>query len=195
VNRTGIPKRSGGPSADRQANDLYPAPPEATLVLLREEKFIGKIWECASGEGHISKVLIEAGHKVVSTDKYAKQYGYGKTQDFFACKKLKAPNVVTNPPYGLLNEFLEKVLQFDAIKIALHLPMPSILSVGRREIFIRYGFPDRVYVFSPSLKVRHRVGEKPKTSIFNHTWCVWDGVSTRRTELKWVNWRTVGEMT
>ena len=35
-----------------------PTPPYATNALLDREKFIGNIWECACGDGAISKLLI-----------------------------------------------------------------------------------------------------------------------------------------
>jgi len=55
-------------SANRQKDDFYPTPPEGTRALLSVERFDGSIWEPACGDGAISRVLIEAGYEVVSSD-------------------------------------------------------------------------------------------------------------------------------
>ena len=54
---------------NRQKDDFYPTPPEATIALLNSEKFgEGTIWECACGNGAMSKVLKDSGYKVYSSD-------------------------------------------------------------------------------------------------------------------------------
>jgi len=42
---------------DRQESDFYPTPPETTEPLFKFEKFDGNVWECASGDGSMSKVI------------------------------------------------------------------------------------------------------------------------------------------
>ena len=49
---------------DRQKDDFYATPPEATQKLLDVEKFDGKIYEPCCGQGHISKVLNDNGYDV-----------------------------------------------------------------------------------------------------------------------------------
>lgn len=41
------------------------------------EKFSNKVWECACGEGHLSKVLKNRGYEVLSTDLIDRGYGIG----------------------------------------------------------------------------------------------------------------------
>lgn len=83
----------------RAAYEFYPTPPEATRALLSVESFDGSIWEPACGQGHISKVLVDAGYDVVSTDLV--KYGYGEAnRDFLAETRPLAKHIVTNPPYG-----------------------------------------------------------------------------------------------
>jgi len=53
---------------DRIENDFYPTPSIATLKLLEKEKFEGDIWECACGDGAISKILTSQGHFVFNSD-------------------------------------------------------------------------------------------------------------------------------
>ena len=59
----------------RQIHDYYATEPVAVEMLLELEKFNPKIWECACGEGHMSKVLEAAGYAVKNTDVIDTNYG------------------------------------------------------------------------------------------------------------------------
>ena len=60
---------------EREATDFYSTDPDCVKDLLKLEQFENKILEPCCGSGNISKVLEEAGHKVISTDLY--DHGYG----------------------------------------------------------------------------------------------------------------------
>ena len=53
---------------ERQNEDYYATEPKAMELLLSEETFAPHVWECACGEGHLSKVLEKHGYDVESTD-------------------------------------------------------------------------------------------------------------------------------
>lgn len=61
----------------RAENDYYATDPRAVELLLEKEEFSNNIWECACGEGHISKVLEQNGYEVLSTDLIDRGYGTG----------------------------------------------------------------------------------------------------------------------
>ena len=85
---------------ERQSEDYYATEPKAAELLLELEDFNHIIWECACGEGHLSKVFEKAGHKVWSTDLVDRGYGIGGV-DFLKYEpkeKLKM-DIITNPPY------------------------------------------------------------------------------------------------
>ncbi len=65
---------------EREVNDYYATEPRAAVLLMEVEKFAPAIWECACGEGHLSKELEKAGYQVYSTDLIDR--GYGGVQDF-----------------------------------------------------------------------------------------------------------------
>ena len=70
----------------RADQDLYPTPKSCTEELLKREKFVGRIWECACGLGDISEVLLDEGHTVLSTD--IVDHGYENLSaiaDFLQC--------------------------------------------------------------------------------------------------------------
>lgn len=62
---------------DREINDYYATPPAAIDCLLEKATLDKNIWECACGQGHISKRLIELGYNVKSTDLIDRGYGVG----------------------------------------------------------------------------------------------------------------------
>lgn len=66
----------------RAENDFYATEPKAMELLLAEEKFSSVVWECACGEGHLSKVLIAHGYKVISTDLVYRGFGEPDPLDF-----------------------------------------------------------------------------------------------------------------
>lgn len=46
---------------DREENDYYATDPIAIELLLDKEDFSENVWECACGEGHLSRVLEDHG--------------------------------------------------------------------------------------------------------------------------------------
>ena len=63
---------------ERQNEDYYATDPKAADLLLELETFAPDIWECACGEGHLSKVFEKAGYIVKSTDLMDR--GFGENQ-------------------------------------------------------------------------------------------------------------------
>ena len=85
------------------------------LPFFDREDFLGPVWEPACGDGAMSEMLQGYGHKVVSTDLVDR--GYGSTGiDFLMETELLAPNIVTNPPYKLAQEFIQKAIDLGAQK-------------------------------------------------------------------------------
>ena len=88
-------------------------PPRGDLALLARESFKGVLWECACGDGAISRILEAAEFEVISTDLVDRGYGHGG-HDFLADHTTLANHVITNPPYGpargLAARFVEHAL-------------------------------------------------------------------------------------
>lgn len=101
---------AGGSSGkhERHPSDFYVTPPEATHALMDSPYaalLFGMKWEPACGDGAISKVLIERGHKVLSTDLVNR--GYGVTGvDFLKQKNSLGDSIITNPPFDLAEAFI-----------------------------------------------------------------------------------------
>lgn len=91
---------------EREKNDYYATDPIALELLTKKIKLPHVICEPACGEGHLSKWLVEHGHKVYSSDLIDR--GYGDVQDFFEMDKLPddCSTILTNPPYKYALEFV-----------------------------------------------------------------------------------------
>lgn len=68
----------GNSAAGRRAWDFYQTPPEATLALLN---FLGipkgaTVWECACGNGEMSRTIEAAGYDIISSD--IENHGFGR---------------------------------------------------------------------------------------------------------------------
>ena len=119
-------------------DSFYPTPPYAVEELLKREVFSGNIWECACGEGHLSKVFEKAGHTVKSTDLMDR--GFGETGiDFLSIDNLEwHGDIITNPPYKYAQEFIEKALQIipEGNKVAMFLKVQFLEGKGRKKLFL-----------------------------------------------------------
>lgn len=85
---------------ERQQHDYYATEPKAMELLLAEEDFSPVIWECACGEGHLSKVLEEHGFEVISTDLIYRGFGDPEPLDFLkdTLEDFEG-DIITNPPF------------------------------------------------------------------------------------------------
>jgi hypothetical protein len=77
--------------ADLDGPEFFPTPRWATFALIENEKFKGDIWECACGDGAMSRVLQETGCAVPSSDLY--QRGYGDAGHDFLAPTRSADNI------------------------------------------------------------------------------------------------------
>ncbi len=80
---------------------------------MKKEHFRGTIWECACGDGAISDVLKSHGFSVYSSDIVDRGYGENRSLDFLddeLTKGIEAENIITNPPFKLAKQFVEKAL-------------------------------------------------------------------------------------
>jgi len=171
-------------NGQRDVNDFYPTPPYAVDALLLREKFIGNIWECACGEGHISEVLRVNGFDVISTDLINR--GYGSELDFLK-SDLIVDNIVTNQPYKLALEFVLKAKEQSRHKIAMFLKTVWLESEVRYSMFQDKNFPLKtVYQFSKRVTL-YKGGVKMKNSgMVAYAWYVWDKSYSGKPTIEWI---------
>ena len=178
-------------TAQAEKNDYYATEPRAVELLLEQEEFSPCVWECACGEGHMSKVLEQHGYTVMSTDLIDRGYGVGGV-DFLKVTKEDAEDgvqwdIITNPPYKYVKEFVEHALEIsaDGTKIAMFLKLTFLEGKGRRDLF-RNNPPQTVYVSSARLQCGKN-GVFDGASMVAYAWFVWQKGYDGPTNIKWIN--------
>lgn len=171
----------------RAEKDYYATDPVAVIKLLEMERFDKYVWECACGEGHISKVLEQQGHIVKSTDIVDR--GFGKVKDFlfFNDDKFKG-DIITNPPYAYAQEFVEKALEVipEGNKVAMLLRIQFLEGKRRKKLFETHP-PKTVYVFSERITcAKNGEFENTGSSAQAFCWFVWVKGYEGDTVIKWI---------
>ena len=115
---------------NRRELDFYPTPKDVTIALmefLNLEKT--NIWEPACGNGAMVKVLESYGHNVTGTD-ITEGYDYLKINGTGL-----ANVIITNPPFSLSDQFIEKALK-EADIVCMLLKSQYWHAKKRRRLFI-----------------------------------------------------------
>jgi hypothetical protein len=168
--------------ADLSGPDFFPTPQWATYALVDNEKFEGDIWECACGDGAMSRVL-ENSASVFSSDLYGR--GYGESGIDFLTAERRADNIITNPPYNSAEGFVATGVQQARKKFALLLRLAFLEGANRANTIFSHTPPSRVWVFSERITF-YPSGVDPRGSgTTAYAWFVWDKDAPSRTELKW----------
>lgn len=173
---------------ERQSEDYYATEPKAVELLLRLEDFSDNIWECACGEGNISKVLEGAGYIVKSTDLYDRNFGESGI-NFLKCIELWGGDIITNPPYKYAKEFIEKSLDLIGVgnKIAMFLKIQFLEGQSRKKLFIKHP-PKTVWISSSRLTcLKNNKGKREDSLAVAYAWYIWEKGFNGITQLKWFN--------
>lgn len=172
---------------ERQTHDYYATEPKALELLLELEPF-NNVWECACGEGHLSEVLKK--HNIHSKSSDLIDRGYGEVFDFLSIENQGWDgDIVTNPPYKYVSEFIVKSLEIikDGNKLALFLPIRYLEGKARKHIFLKTP-PKTVYISSSRLNCANN-GDfiNFKSSTMAYSWIVWVKGFQGDTIIKWFN--------
>lgn len=141
----------GNPERGRVDDDFYATDPKSTRALLETVEFKGDLFlEPCCGQGHIAEVIKEyyPDAKITAIDLVDRGYGQGGIDFFDFYTDVKYDNVITNPPFKLAQQFIEKSLDMikEDGKVAMFLKVQFLEGTGREEFFnnapLRY-----VYVF------------------------------------------------
>jgi hypothetical protein len=163
----------GNSEYGRVESDYYPTPKEATIALLNNIEINPKsiIWEPACGEGYISRVLLEKGFSVISTDLNDQGYGEGGV-DFLTADTRPCDWIITNPPFSIAEDFIMRCHR-------TRKPFALLLKSHYWHAKKRYGlfFNTKPSVILP-MTWRPDFMEKKRGSgspLLDCIWCVWYG--------------------
>lgn len=175
---------------EREQHDYYATEPKAMELLLAEEQFAPVIWECACGEGHLSKVLEANGYEVISTDLVYRGFGDSEPLDFLK-ETLDGfeGDIITNPPYKYALDFVKKALESvqQGRKVAMFLKLQFLEGKTRKQFFLEN--PPKVIYVSSSRLICAMNGEfdKISSSAVAYTWFVWEKGFHGDPVIKWIN--------
>ena len=175
---------------ERQQHDYYATEPKAMELLLAEESFHSVIWECACGEGHLSKVLEEHGFEVISTDLIYRGFGDPEPLDFLknTLENFEG-DIITNPPYKYALEFVEQALNSvqPGRKVAMFLKLTFLEGQKRKDFFL-HNPPKTIYVSSSRLMcAMNGEFEKCSSRAVAYAWFVWEKGFKGDPVIKWIN--------
>ena len=177
-------------SNEREQHDYYATDPDAVKILLLYETFNNDIWECACGEGHISKVLEAAGYNVFSSDLIYRGFGEPEPFDFLkdTLEDFKG-DIITNPPYKYALEFCKTALETikPGHKVAMFLKLTFLEGKKRQQFFLKNP-PKTVYVFSSRVKcAKNGDFESIGSSAVCYAWFVFEKGFKGDPVIKWIN--------
>lgn len=170
-------------NADLEGPDFYPTPPWATFALINNEPFKGDIWECACGDGAMSKVLEETGNSVLSSDLYDR--GFGEIGHDFLVTPRRAPNIISNPPFHSAEGFVASGLKRADRKFALLLRLAFLEGAKRARTIFHVHPPSRVWVFSERITFYMKGAKRAGSGTTAYAWVIWDKDAPSGTELRW----------
>jgi hypothetical protein len=178
----------GNPSRGRAENDFYATHPDSTKALLEVEEIIYPALEPACGEGHISKLLLE--EWTYSTDLIYRGYGKGGV-DFLLEDYDEYKTVITNPPFYLFQEFVEKALRIATNKVIMFGKLQA-LEGKKRATFLEKTPLKTVYVFKKRQQPMRNGKEhdektgKKMSSTMAFAWFVWEIGYEGEPTIKWL---------
>lgn len=164
----------------RRKSDFYPTRDPRVVPALRPflVGWPSPIWEPAAGECHLTNSICQdCGFEVVSTDleDYAEGNALGG-MDFLKFTKPLGPSIITNPPFGLADEFIAHAR--DALKVrylALLLKVDFFSAARRLATFER---DPPTWVLPLTWRVDFTGDGSPP---MNCMWVVWTPSTTKDT--------------
>lgn len=163
----------------KDSADDFPTPPWATRALI--EHVIGieavkglSCLEPACGRGYMARTLAEYFGRIDAADAY--HYGFAPVRDFltFPYEALSHDWVITNPPFRLAEEFVDRAMTVARKGVAILARTVFLESVGRYENIFKATPPSKVAQFCERVPmVKGRVDPKASTAT-GYAWFVWE---------------------
>lgn len=174
---------------NREAGDFYATNPRAIDALECVGKLPknNKIWECAAGQGDLSKALIQKGYEVISTDLYDRGYCTDGI-DFLQTDRLLAPCILTNPPYNLATEFCIHAIALGADEIYMFVKLQFLEGQRRYNELYSKNPPSEILQFIERMTVARNGNPSmyDKSSAIAFCWMIWEKNHIGEPKLSWI---------
>lgn len=173
----------------REANDWYCEPGWCSRRLFEEEQFAGSVLDPACGRGAILDSAKAAGLHVDAGDIVDRGYPGVIVGNFFDVHSITANNIVSNPPFGIAEPFVEHALNLAWSKVAMLLPANWVQG-DKRSRWLQTTPLRRVYFITPrpSMPPGHIIaaGGKPGNGTTDYAWFVWLRGYDGTPEVRWL---------
>ena len=197
----------GNPKNDRVDNDFYATDPKAVHKLLLKYSINGgNILEPCIGNGNIANAIKyfykNKGINITGVDIVDRGYPNTIVHDYLPWETDKKFDcIITNPPYSLAKEFVEKSMTllnegydedgYPNGQLIMFLKIQFLESEKRRALFEKYP-PKYIYVFRNRMATWNNGepldcnGKKWATTMC-HAWFVWEKGSTTEPIVRWLD--------
>ena len=166
-------------------SDKHFTPSWATHSLLQKEAFHGLIWEPSCGNGWISNVLKSYNYRVRSSDiDIVNKYGAPGID--FLRSHFQVANIITNPPYSILNKFMEHGIQLARKKFCLLVRLAALATKDRWSLIYNDQPPSRIWVFVERVTMYPYGIKTGGSGTTEYAWFVWDKESSDIGKLGWI---------
>lgn len=173
----------------RQKQDYYATHPSVTSDILDFEIFHNEILEPCCGGGFMAQTIQEAGYSVTASDLIDRGYGKGGVDFLISDYPVGKYDVITNPPYTNVVDFIQKALSICKNKVAILMPLRYLSSVERFDAIYATCPPARVYCYVNRICIAKN-GEFDKyesgQNLEIYAWYIWERGFKGETTLKWI---------
>jgi hypothetical protein len=172
---------------NRAGGDWYQEPPWCSERLFEEEKFEGSIWDPACGGGNIPMAADRAGYEWTCSD-ITNRGGLTEWQvrDFFSIDQ-ECDNIVTNPPFDLVQGFYKHAIELARGKVAMIFPTPR-LNAAR---WLKNTPLRRIWLMTPrpSMPPGEAIaaGQKVGGGRVDYCWLVWKYPYEGHASIQWLH--------
>jgi hypothetical protein len=178
---------------ERQLDDYYATDPISINGLFSKihQNLSNNIWECACGEGHMSKRMSELFPDKIVRSSDLVDRGYPcEVLDFLTYNKPDSFNgdIITNPPYKYAQQFVEKAIEtvVDKKLVCMFLKLTFLEGQKRKKMFEKYP-PKLIYVFSSRVKCAlNGRFEGVGSSAVAYAWFIWEKGWFGKPTIEWI---------
>ncbi len=192
----------------RDPLDFYSEPAWAVDLLLDAEKYLGRVWDPACGNGTIGRAFNRRNHNIRSTDIAPRPYAE-RALDFLDADDAsyaRVDHIVCNPPFSLTEDFIRRALTIVTRSAAFLVPLKWLASETRQVFFDEVGRPARVYVLANRASMppgrlleaetglyavddpegKFKAGQAPSGGSIDYCWAVFVPRYGGPTDLRWL---------
>lgn len=172
----------------REANDWYVEPEWVSSRLFDEEKFEGRIVDPAAGSGRILHSARMHGYDTRAFDVTDRGIVYYSLVDFLTTC-MRHDNIVSNPPFGIAEQFVAHALKYTERKCAMLLPTNWVQG-DKRSRWLEQSPLRRVWFVTPRPSMPPgqvvAAGGKPGNGTTDYAWFVWQRGYDGTADVRWL---------